>query len=149
MKWCGDGETEPMENLHLGNGISVLGIMNKSLPFCKYALYRVISNYQPPPPSRVWVSGFPKCQWKQTISASHYEQIEKWLPFCKYVLYRKISNYWPPPPPKFGSPVFRVSTEWNIGIKKWSLVQFQHSSMMVFLCLKHLCIDIPTWSFCT
>ena len=28
-KWSGDGETEPMENLHLGNGISALAIMNK------------------------------------------------------------------------------------------------------------------------
>ena len=26
---CGDGETEPMEDLHLGNGISVSAIMKK------------------------------------------------------------------------------------------------------------------------
>ena len=26
-KQCGDGETKPMENLHLGNRISVLAIM--------------------------------------------------------------------------------------------------------------------------
>ena len=29
IKWCGDRETEPMENFHLGNGISVLAIMKK------------------------------------------------------------------------------------------------------------------------
>ena len=28
-KWCGDGETEPMEDLHFGNGISVSAIMKK------------------------------------------------------------------------------------------------------------------------
>ena len=26
MKWCGEGETEPMENLYLGNRISALAI---------------------------------------------------------------------------------------------------------------------------
>ena len=30
MEWYGDGETEPMENLHLGNGISASAIMKKS-----------------------------------------------------------------------------------------------------------------------
>ena len=29
MKWCGDRETEPTENLHLGNGISPSAIMKK------------------------------------------------------------------------------------------------------------------------
>ena len=29
MKQCGDGETERMENLHLGNGISASAIMKK------------------------------------------------------------------------------------------------------------------------
>ena len=29
-KWCGDEETEPVENLHLGNGILALAIMKKS-----------------------------------------------------------------------------------------------------------------------
>ena len=29
MKWCGDGKTEPVENLHLGNGILTLAIMKK------------------------------------------------------------------------------------------------------------------------
>ena len=53
-KWCGDEETEPMENLHLGNGISVSAI-EKWLPFHKYASYGKISNYWP---LKVWVSGF-------------------------------------------------------------------------------------------
>ena len=43
-KWCGDGETEPMENLHLGNGISVSAI-EKWLSFHKYASYGKMSNY--------------------------------------------------------------------------------------------------------
>ena len=30
MKWCSDGETEPMENLHLKNGILVSAIMKTS-----------------------------------------------------------------------------------------------------------------------
>ena len=30
MKWYGDGETEPIENLHLGNRILALAIMKKS-----------------------------------------------------------------------------------------------------------------------
>ena len=30
MKWCSDGETEPMENLHLKNKISVSAIMKTS-----------------------------------------------------------------------------------------------------------------------
>ena len=29
MKWCGVRETEPIENLHLGNGILALVIMKK------------------------------------------------------------------------------------------------------------------------
>ena len=31
MKWCGDRENEPMENLHLGNEILASAIMNKSI----------------------------------------------------------------------------------------------------------------------
>ena len=30
MEWYGDGETEPMENLYLGNGISASAIIKKS-----------------------------------------------------------------------------------------------------------------------
>ena len=46
MKWCGDGETEPMEDLHLGNGISVSAIMKKLKwqPFPKYASCGKFSN---------------------------------------------------------------------------------------------------------
>ena len=35
-KWCGDGETEPMENLHLGNGISASAIMKKLKNCCHF-----------------------------------------------------------------------------------------------------------------
>ena len=44
MKWCGDGETEPIENLHLGNRIFAVAIMKKQkwLPFCKYVSCRKI-----------------------------------------------------------------------------------------------------------
>ena len=40
IKWCGDGENDPMENLHLENGILALAIIkkiNKWPPFLKYA----------------------------------------------------------------------------------------------------------------
>ena len=50
MKWCGDGETEPTENLHLGNGISALANMKKSKNGCHFKL---------PTPPKVWVSGLP------------------------------------------------------------------------------------------
>ena len=46
MKWCGGGETEPMENFHFENGISTSAIMikiEKWPPFRKYASYRKIS----------------------------------------------------------------------------------------------------------
>ena len=46
MKWCSDGETEPMENFHFENGISTSAIMikiEKWPPFRKYASYRKIS----------------------------------------------------------------------------------------------------------
>ena len=48
MKWCGDGETKPTENLHLGKqniGISHYEKIKKWPPFGKYALYGKISNY--------------------------------------------------------------------------------------------------------
>ena len=72
-RWCGDGETELIENLHLGNG-SHYEKIEKLLPFCKYASYGKISSYQTP---KVWVSGFIECQWKQIICLGHYEKIER------------------------------------------------------------------------
>ena len=38
---CGDGDTEPVENLHLGNNIGVghYEKIEKWLAFCKYVLY--------------------------------------------------------------------------------------------------------------
>ena len=66
-KWCGNGETEPTENFHLGN--------------------RKMSNYQ-----LLQSLGlqFSECQWKQNIGISHCEKIKKWPPFHKYASYRKI-----------------------------------------------------------
>ena len=36
MKWCGNGETEPMKNLHLGNVISASAIIKKSKNGCHF-----------------------------------------------------------------------------------------------------------------
>ena len=69
MKWCGDGETEPMENLHLGNGILAPPItekIDKWLPFHKYASYGKMSNYRPLQSFGLW---FPECHGNR-ISAS-------------------------------------------------------------------------------
>ena len=86
------------------NKILLSAIMKKSkkwLPFCKYALYGKMSNYQPP---KVWVSGFLNVEWN--ISISLYEKIEKWPPFCKCASYRKNSNYQPPIFTKWLMPIF-------------------------------------------
>ena len=53
-KWSGDGETEPMENLHLGNGISALAIMNKwknghhFIDMCHMEKFQM-TDFPPPP----------------------------------------------------------------------------------------------------
>ena len=52
-KWCGDREAEPMEYLHLGNGISVSAIMKKLKNTCHFINMHLI-NFKllnsPPPP---------------------------------------------------------------------------------------------------
>ena len=59
MKWCGDRETEPMENLHLGNGISVSAIMKNSKNGCHFINIDFMENFQiTEPPHKVWVSSF-------------------------------------------------------------------------------------------
>ena len=63
MKWHGDRETGPMENVGVGHYEKI----KKWPPFCKYTSYGKISNYQPT--LKVWVSGFPSID-RNRISAS-------------------------------------------------------------------------------
>ena len=60
MKWCGDGKTEPMENLYLGNGISVSAITKKLKNGHHFINIDCTEKFQITDPSnKVWVSSFP------------------------------------------------------------------------------------------
>ena len=51
-KWCGGGKTEPIENLHLGNGILALAVMKKSKNGCHFVNMCHTEKFQitdPPP----------------------------------------------------------------------------------------------------
>ena len=56
MIWCGDGATEPMENLHLGNEISVLVIMKKLKNGHHFINIDHTEKFQIANPTKVWVS---------------------------------------------------------------------------------------------
>ena len=58
MKWCGDRETEPTENLHLGNGISASAIMKKMQNGCHFVNMHHTEKFKITNPPKVWVSGF-------------------------------------------------------------------------------------------
>ena len=58
MKWCGDGETELIEHLHLENRISVLAIMKKSKNFHFFINIDHTEKFQITDPPKVWVSSF-------------------------------------------------------------------------------------------
>ena len=56
-KWCGDRETEPMEYLHLGNGISASAIMKKLKNGCHFINMHHAEKFQitdPPPSLSLW-----------------------------------------------------------------------------------------------
>ena len=115
---CGDGETEPMENLHLGNNIDVghYEKIEKWLPFCKYALYRKNSNNRSPQSLDLW---FSECQQIWNI-IGHYEKIEKWPLFHKYVLFRKISNY--QSPQSLGLWFSKCQQKWIISVSHYEKI---------------------------
>ena len=83
MKWYGDGETEPMENLHMGNGISALAIMKKSKNGCNFINICIVQKNLKllmPQSLGLW---FPECQQKWNISISHYEKMKKMATILK------------------------------------------------------------------
>ena len=55
---------------------------------------------------------FSECWWKWKMGINHYAKIEKWLPHHRNLLYSKLPTT---NPPKFGSPVFLMSTEMENG----------------------------------
>ena len=78
MKWCGDGETEPMENLHLGNGMMTLAIMKIMKNGCHFVYMchtEKIQMTNPCPSPKSLGLWFSECQWKGNISISHYEKL--------------------------------------------------------------------------
>ena len=68
-KWCRDRETEPTENLHLGNGISVLAIMKKLKNGHHFVNMHHTQKFQITNSPKVWVFGFPSV-YGNRISAS-------------------------------------------------------------------------------
>ena len=73
---------------------------------CHFVNIHCMETFQITNPLQFLVSSFSECWWKWNISVSHYE---KWLPFSIILNIRK--NFKLLNPPKFGSPVFWVSTE--------------------------------------
>ena len=94
MKWCGDGEAEPMENLHLINGITALAIMEIGI-VQKYFNLLILKSLG------LWFSAS-QVIWNSSIV--HYEKINKWLQFHKYASYMEFQIT--DTPSKFGSLVF-------------------------------------------
>ena len=97
------------------NGISVLVIMKK-LKNGYHFINIIWKNFKLTIPQSLGLQ-FSKCQWKQNISISHYEKIEKWSPFHKYQSYRKISNYWPPK--SLGLWFSECQRKWNISVSHY------------------------------
>ena len=125
MKWYGDGETEPMENLHMGNGISASAIMKKSKNGNHFINMHHTEKFQitnlPPLPYQDLVSGFLSVDRNRKLVLGHYEKIKQWLPFHKYASYRKISNYWPLQ--SLGLWFSECLWKWNISIDHYEKIE--------------------------
>ena len=102
-KWCGSGETEPMENLHLGNGILALVIMKNSKTghhFINMLHMEKFSNYQPP---KVWVSCFPSVNGNGILASAI---MKKFKNGCHFINTCHTEKFQITDPQKFGSLVF-------------------------------------------
>ena len=95
MIWCGDGATEPMENLHLGNEISVLVIMKKLKNGHHFINIDHTEKFQIANPTKVWVSSLLSVEGYGISVLAIIKKLKNGC-LCKYWLHRKISNYWPP-----------------------------------------------------
>ena len=92
-----------------GNGISPSAIMKKLKNGCLFVNIDCMEKFQITDPTQSLGLRFSECQQKWNITISHYEKIEKWLPISLILIIWK--NFKLLTPPKFGSLVFRVSTE--------------------------------------
>ena len=63
-----------------GNEISASAIMKKLKNGCHFFNINRMEKFKITNPQTLGLQ-FSECQWKQNISISHYEKIEKWLPF--------------------------------------------------------------------
>ena len=93
-----------MENLHLGNGISVSAIMKSH----KILIVRKNFKLLTPLPLKVWVSGFPSVNGNGISVSAIIKKIKSGHHFIYIDCTEKfqITNS-----PKFGSSVFQVSME--------------------------------------
>ena len=93
-KWCGDGESEPMGNLHLGNRISASAIMKKSKNGHHFINMHCME---------VWVSSILSVN-RNGILVS--DIIKKSKNGCHFINMHHMEKFQITNPPKFGSAVF-------------------------------------------
>ena len=99
IKWCGEGETEPMENV-------CWPLWKNGKNDCYFAKTHCTTKF---PIINLPKFGSPLFLMSMETENGHWPLWKKWLSFCKNSSYRKISNY--QPPRKFGSLLSLVMME--------------------------------------
>ena len=121
-KWSGDWEIEPTENLHLGNGISVLVFMKKLKNGCHFLNMHYMEKFQItvlPQSLGLW---FSKCQQKWNISVGHYEKIENGHHFVNMHHTAKF-QITEPHPKSFGLWFSKYEQKWNISVGHYEKIE--------------------------
>ena len=103
MKWCGDGETKPIENLHLGNGISALAIMKNGHHFVNM---HQTENIQITDLPKAWASGFLSDDGNRISALAIMKKSKNG---CHFINMNHMENDQITIPPKFGSLVYNMS----------------------------------------